>query len=163
MQRIVWLSVIAQICLASCAMRSSREIDNQRAEQFAMEKGRLSELTDPVEIARCQITISRILLEFAASGLAQRDVDGANRRIAQYTASIQAARDAMTGSGLNPLQKPAGYSDLVTATREYTRSLESMRSALPQDQQSTLNSARGITDSIHSEMLRLLSTGIADD
>jgi hypothetical protein len=66
----------------------------------------------------------------------------------------------MSGSGRDPLQKPAGYRDLETATREFTRTLEGMRSGLGTDQQAEVDNAREITNSIHSEILRLLTAGL---
>ena len=64
--------------LPACALRLDKMTDNQKAELLATEKGKLPELTDPVEITKAQITISNVLLDFVSGAAVDRDVAGMN-------------------------------------------------------------------------------------
>jgi hypothetical protein len=155
---LVGLALILEAFIPGCALHSAKLTDNRKAERLAIEKGKLSELTDPVDITRTQITISEILLDFAASALDEHQLDGMNRRLTQYSAAIQSARDAMVGSGRNPRQSPAGYKDLEVATRTHLGNLNRIRSKVDQNQREVVETARQATDLVHTEMLELLSS-----
>jgi hypothetical protein len=158
---LIGFALILEVWVPACALRSGKVSDNERAERYAIERGKLSELTDPVDIAKTQITISKILLDFVSSALEEGEFDGLNRRLIQYTTSIQAARDAMVGWAPDPGQKPAGYRELEIATREHLRKLERIRSSLDPAKRESVDNARQTTDLIHTEMLRLLSSSPA--
>jgi hypothetical protein len=137
-------------------MRLNNMSDNEKAERLAMEKGRLTELRDPVEITRSHITIARILLDFVSSAVKRRQVEGIDRRLAQYVDAVQAARDAMVRSGRNSRKHEAGYKDLEIATREYTGTLRHIRGSLNGELQTSADNAREKTESINNEMRELL-------
>jgi hypothetical protein len=151
----IFVAFAAQIGLPACASRVNSMSDNEKAERLAMETGKLTELRDPVEIARSQVTIAGILLDFLARAITGGQSDAIDKRLAQYTNAIQAARNAMVGSGLDPIQQPKGYKILETATREHSQRLLGFRADL--NDRESLERARQVIDSIHNEMRSLLS------
>jgi hypothetical protein len=130
--------------------------DNEKAERLAIEKGKLIESKDPVETTKSHIMIARILLDFVSTSVKQREVEGIDKRLAQYIDAVQAARDAMLTSGLYPTQQVAGYKDLEIATVEFTGILRNIKASLDEDLQASVDNAREITDSIQNEMHELL-------
>jgi hypothetical protein len=130
--------------------------DNEKAERLAIEKGKLTELRNPVEIARSHLTIARILLDFVSGAVKRQQVEGVDKRLAQYVESVQAARDAMVHSGRNPGQQSAGYKDLEIATREYTSILRNIRGSLNDPLRTAADNACERTESIHNEIRELL-------
>jgi hypothetical protein len=156
MRSFLLFAIAVQICLSACAVRLADMSDNEKAERLAIEKGKLIESKDPVEIAKSHIMIARILLDFVSTAVRQGEVEGIDKRLAQYIGAVQAARDAMVTSGLDPMQRVAGYRDLEIATVEFTGILRDIKASSREDLQPSIDNAREITDSIQKEMHELL-------
>jgi hypothetical protein len=109
-------------------------------------------LTDPSEIAESQLVISRILLAFISSGIDNGQVDGIDRRLAQYQNSIQAARNVLVNSEVDPRKRVAAYKRLEATARDCSQTLVQIRSRVSIDLASSVDAALARTDAIRSEV-----------
>src|SRR5262245_25708345 len=73
------------LILAGCAVRLGRLNDNQRAERLARERGRLTELKDPVQRTKSYITISTLLLDFITGAARDHQTEVMGPLLEQYT------------------------------------------------------------------------------
>jgi hypothetical protein len=141
---------------SGCAARLGRLSDAQKSERLATEKGRLSDIKDPVERTKSYITISRFLLDFIAGAARDHDVEALGSLADQYTSAIRSARDTIVGSDRDATRKPAGYKDLELTLRQQSRRLEDISRSLSFDERAPITRARETADSIREELLRLL-------
>jgi hypothetical protein len=130
---------------------------SRRGEQLAIERGRVTEITNPIDKTRSYITISQLLLSFASDALQERDVNDVNALMDQYVLAIQAARDTMMDSGRNAVQQPGGYRDLETALREDLRLLQEINRQLFVEDRRSVNRAVTVATSIQEQMQRRLT------
>jgi hypothetical protein len=149
-------TVCCLILLAGCGGRLTKMSATKRAERMATERGRLSELTDPVERTKSYIVISDVLLSFASDAVRDGTIEELGVLMDQYVTAIRAARDTMTASKRDPERKPQGYRDLELALRGQTRSLRDLGGQLLVDQRESLDRAAATASSIREELLQLL-------
>jgi hypothetical protein len=137
-------------------MRLTKMKAAKRAELLATERGRLSELTDPVERTKAYILISDILVSFAADAVKDGTIEELSILMDQYVGAIQSARDTMVTSRRDPERRPQGYRDLELALRGHTRLLRDIGTQLLVDQREPLDRAATTASSIREELLQLL-------
>jgi hypothetical protein len=154
MRNITLITLIVSLFVCSCGVRLGRMSNLQKAERLASERGRLQELTNPVDKTRSHIIISNILLDFAGSAARDNDFEGMRTLLDQYSTSIKAARDVMLDSDRDPLRNAAGYKDLELALRQQVRRLEEMRRSLTVDEREQIDVALSLAMSIRDEMIR---------
>jgi hypothetical protein len=153
----VWLiGACAAFLISGCAVRLAKMTDVQKAELLATERGRLSDIQDPVARTKTYITISRILLDFVAGAARDGDAAELNSLLNQYVSAIRDARDTMVNSDRDPLRRPGGYKDLEIILREHTRRLRDIANSLTFDERRPIEVALEEADAIRQEMLRLL-------
>jgi hypothetical protein len=128
----------------------------ERAELLATERGRLSELTDPVERTKAYILISDILVSFASDAVKDGTIEELGVLMDQYVAAIQSGRDTMVAARRDPERRPQGYRDLELALRRHTRLLRDIGTLLLVDQREPLERAATTAASIRDELLQLL-------
>ena len=130
--------------------------DAQKSELLATERGRLLDLTDPVEKAKTHITISEILLDFAGTAASNGQSDEMETLFPQYIAAITAARDVLLDSGRDAQRNPEGFRDLELSLRQQIRRLEDMSRLLTVDQREPVTAALAQATTIRDEMIRAL-------
>ena len=82
-----------QLCMVGCAIRGGGGSSaNQRAERLAIEKGKLSETTDPVAQTKSYIVIADILLSFAADAAHEQALGDFRNLLTEYGRTIRTAR-----------------------------------------------------------------------
>jgi hypothetical protein len=140
--------------LAGCALRFGRMTPTQRGERLAIERGRLTELTDPVERTRSYITISKLLLSFASDAVHERDFDDLNALMDQLIATMKAARDTMVTSDIDAKRHPEGYKDLEGVLRAHGQFLRDLRSQLTVEERRKVEDAQQAVAGLRQEILR---------
>src|SRR5262245_45373992 len=151
-----WAMLCCLIVLSGCGARLTKMTAAKRAERMATERGRLVELTDPVERTRSYIVISDILLSFASDAVKDGTPEELGVLMDQYVTAIRSAHDTMVESKRDPERRPQGYRDLELALRAQTRSLRDIGTQLLVDQREPLDRAGAVAVSIREELLRLL-------
>jgi hypothetical protein len=144
------------LLVSGCAVRLGRLNDNQKAERLALERGRLTELSDPVRRTRSYIVISTLLLDFVAGAARDHQSDAMESLLEQYLTAIQSARDTIANSDRDPTRNPAGYKDLELALRQHVRRLEDLSRTLAFDERGGVDRAVIVTTTIRGELIRLL-------
>jgi hypothetical protein len=139
-------------CTAKIVQMTAR----QRSERLARERGRLSELTDPVALTKSYITISTILLTFTSEAVREGDTGVVRTLIDQYIAAVQRARDTMVMSNRDAERRPGGYKELEIALRGQLRFLEDINKQLVLEERKPLADAIATAVSVRDEMLRLM-------
>ena len=144
------------ILVAGCGVRLTKMKATKRAELLATERGRLSELTDPVERTKAYIVISNILVSFASDAVKDGTIEELAVLMDQYVTAIESASDTMAASKRDPERRPQGYRDLELALRSQTRLLRDIGNQLLVDQREPLDRAAATASSIREELLQLL-------
>jgi AAA lid domain len=153
---VVALIVCLHLGLSGCAMRGLGSA-NQRGERLAMERGRLSELTDPVAQTKSHVIISDILLSFAADAARDQDHEAFRRLLVEYGRAIETARDTIVHSVRKEDRRPQGYTDLEGALARQLRTLQSLKKDVRAEDHESLDQAIQIASTIHQQMLNLVS------
>jgi len=125
----------------------------QRGERLAIERGKLTELTDPVARTRSYIRISKLLLSFASDAAHERDIGDLNALMDQLVATMKAARDTMVMSDTDA-EHPEGYKDLETALRTHGQFLRNLRSQLTLEERNKVEDAEQAMADLRQEILR---------
>ena len=144
-----------QLGVAGCAMRGGRASANQRGERLAIERGRLSELADPVARTKSYIVISDLLLSFAADAAREQAYDF--RVLLEYGRTIRTARETIVNSERRLDRLPQGYTDLEGALRRQVRTLQDFRRNVDPRDEEPLDQAIQVASSIREEMTNMLS------
>jgi len=145
-----------QFVVSGCAAKLGRMNDAQKAERLALERGRLSSLTDPVTKTRSYITISTILLDFAAAAGHDGQMETMTSLLDQYTDAIRSALNTMVKSNRDADRQPAGYKDLDLALRQQVRILTDLNKVLSFDQRPLVEEALRTATLTREQVLRLL-------
>ena len=132
------------------AIFTSRSVKSQseKGERLAIERGRLSELKDPMQRSKSYVRISDLLLDFIAGAANDRDVEAMSSLLDQYTSAIRSARDIVASSELGPTLKPAGYKDLELALRRQARRLRDIGATLGADERLPVDRALAAATSL---------------
>src|SRR5262245_25925129 len=105
MKRLLLLALFGPLLMSSCGTRLSKMTDKQKSERLATERGRVSEINQPVAKTQSYIAISQILLDFAGGAARDGDITGMSSLLDQYVTTIRAARDTMLNSDRDPLRR----------------------------------------------------------
>jgi hypothetical protein len=152
----VFLVVVLSVplVLSGCAARLGRLNDNQRAERLARERGRLTELEDPVQRTKSYITISTLLLDFVTGAARDHQTDLMATLLEQYTMAIQSARDTIINSDRDAARNPSGYKDLELALRQHERRLDDIGRTLSPDERANVEAARNVAAMIRGDLIK---------
>jgi len=156
MKAFLVITLSIPLVLSGCAARLGRLNDNQRAERLAIERGRLTELKDPIQRTKSYIIISTLLLDFITGAAHDHQADVMRPLLDQYTMAIRSARDTIVNSDRDPTRNPAGYKDLELALRQQTRRLDDVGRTLTLDERAELEVARSVATMIRTELIRLI-------
>src|SRR5262245_64760850 len=118
------IALSVPLVLSGCAARLGRLNDNQRAERLARERGRLTELKDPVQRTKSYIVISNLLVDFITGAARDHQTDVMATLVEQYTTTIRSARDTIVNSDRDAARNPAGYKDLELSLGQQARRLD---------------------------------------
>jgi hypothetical protein len=153
-------ALILLVCLSmgwGCAgSRVAGMSGKQRSERLATERGTLQDLTDPVERTKSYITISEILLSFAADAIREGATADLKPLMEQYIMAIEEARDAMVDSKRDAERRPAGYKELEIAVRGQLRVLQDLSTQLTLEERKPIDAALAAATAVHREMLQFL-------
>jgi hypothetical protein len=139
-----------------CAAKIAEMSAKQRSERLATERGRVSDLTDPVAKTKSYIAISEILLSFAFDSIREGATGDVKNLMDQYINAVESARDTMLMSTRNPERNPAGFKDLEIAVRVQLRLLQDIHQQLAFEERKPVESAIAVATSVRDEMLRIL-------
>ena len=144
------------LVLSGCAARLGRLNDNQRAERLARERGRLTELKDPVQRTKSYIVISTLLLDFVTGAARDHQTDLMGTLLEQYMTAIQSARDTIVNSDSDAARNPSGYKDLELALRQHARRLDDIGRTLSLDERANVEAARNVASMIRGDLIKLI-------
>jgi hypothetical protein len=153
-----WIAVIfcLQLSLVGCAIRLGGGSNaNRRAERLAIEKGKLTETTDPVARTKSYIVIADILLSFASDAAREQARDDFHSLLIEYGRTIKTARETLVNS-----ERPAarqGFTDFENGLRRQVRTLQDLRTKLSAADYEPLDQAIQIASSIREEMSNIFS------
>jgi hypothetical protein len=156
MKAFVVIALSVPLALSGCAARLGRLNDNQRAERLARERGRLTELKDPVQRTKSYIVISTLLLDFITGAARDHQMDVMGTLLEQYTTAIRSARDTIVNSDRDATRNPSGYKDLELALRQHARRLDDIGRTLSLDDRAGVEAARNVTATIRGELIKLI-------
>ena len=140
-----------QLCMVGCAIRGGGGSSaNQRAERLAIEKGKLSETTDPVAQTKSYIVIADILLSFAADAAREQALGDFRNLLTEYGRTIRTARDTIVNS--EPPAARQGFTDFENGLRRQVTTLHDLRTTLSPSDYEPLDQAIQIASSIREEM-----------
>jgi hypothetical protein len=152
-----FLSLIcALIVVSGCGIRLGKMNHAQKAELLARQREKLPYIRDPVSKTKTYITISRILLDFAAGAAQNGDTAAMDSFLVQYVNAISAASQTMAHSGRDALRRSAGYRDLELTLRSHGRRLSDIADILHFDERAPVEEALAAAHSARQEMLRRL-------
>ena len=146
------------LTFSACRPRHANVSVSDQAELLAEERGRLLELTDPVERTRSYITVSGILLDFAASFAHDGNTDGMKALLSQYDTAIQEAADSLIKSERDAEQNPEGFKDLEVALRLQIRLLNRLNRKIASRERQPVQTALRIASLAREQMLNRLSS-----
>jgi hypothetical protein len=155
MNRLLWIFVLLSL-ITGCGLRLSKLTATQRGERLAIERGRLSDMTNPVGRTKSYITISHLLLSFASDALREQNTNDLSGLMDQYITTIRSARDTMILSDRDAERRPDGYKDLEIALRGQLRLLQDISRVLLAEQREPVDRAITVGTSVREEILRLL-------
>lgn len=141
---------------SGCGARLANMTDSQKAERLARERGRLQDLTDPVDKTRSWITISQILLDFAAGAGREGNMKDMQSLLDQYVTAIRSARDTIINSDRNAERDPEGYRDLEISLRGQIGQLQDLNRSLSVDDRPAVQNAIDIALSVREQVFRRL-------
>jgi hypothetical protein len=146
------------LCLAGCAMRGvGGSSANQRGERLAIEKGKLSETTDPTARTKSYIVISDLLLSFASDAVRQQAHDDVVNLLNEYVRTIRTARETIVDSERPPARQPQGYTELEGALRRQVKTLQGLRTQVDAADQGTVDQVIEVASSIREELSNMVS------
>jgi hypothetical protein len=134
-------------------MRGIGSSANRRGERLAIERGKLSETTDPVAKTKSYIVISDLLLSFAADAAREKASDDFRDLLIEYDRTIKTARETIANSKPKVNGQPQGYRDLEGALRRQVRTLQGFRTNVDSGNEEPLDQAIQLASSIREEML----------
>ena len=157
---LVLLALVSAAFASGCGRRnvSSSSTPNLRGERLAIEKGRLSELKDPIARTKSYILIADLVLTFVADAAKDKDHDFFRGLLAEYGRTIKTAKETVMNSEPGRDRRPRGYTDLEPALRRQLQSLQKMKTSVddPEDRAS-LDEAIRMVSSIHDELTKMTS------
>jgi hypothetical protein len=157
LRKLIALMFCAQICLLTgCAIKSRRN-STARGERLAIEKGKLTETTDPIARTKSYVVISDLLLGFAADAARDQAQDDFHGLLNEYIRAIRAARETIVNAERPSGRQHQGCSALEVALREQMKTLQDLSGKLGSADQEPLNQAIQAASSIREEMLAMLS------
>jgi hypothetical protein len=127
-------------------MRRHHASGSQRGERLAIERGRLSELTDPVARTKSYVVIADILLTFAADAVRDQDYEAFRGLLVEYRRTIGMARDMIITAESS--RKPKGYTDFERALGRQVQTLQNLRIGLGPNDHASLDEAIQLATSI---------------
>ena len=128
-----------------------------RGERLAIEKGKLSETTDPVARTKSYVVISDLLLSFAADAARDQAPDDFRGLLDEYIRTIRAARETIVNAERPTDKRHQGCTELEVALRRQVKTLQDLSGKLGGADQEPLNQAIQAASSIREEMLTMLS------
>lgn len=153
-----WVLVLcAALLFSACSVRRHVLHNSEEAELLAEERGRLLQLTDPVQKTKSYITISSILLDFATSLASDGNMDGMKTLLVQYQTTIQDASDTMINSDRDARTNPAGFRDLDEALRPQVSRLKALKERVTPVDRQPVDTALSTANSARERILKLLS------
>jgi hypothetical protein len=153
LRKLIALIFILQVVLSGCALRGhGGSSANQRAERLAIEKGKLSQTTDPVAETQSYIVISDILLSFAADAAADKAYEDFRELLSQFGQTIRTARETIVNSEIVPSRGTRIYSEFGSALGRQVQTLQDLRKKLSVSDQGPIDQAIQIASSIREEM-----------
>jgi hypothetical protein len=138
-------------------MRGIGSSANRRGERLAIERGKLSETTDPVARTKSYIVVSDLLLSFAADAAREKAPDDFRDLLIEYGRTIRTARETIVNSERKPNGQPQGYRDLEDALRGQVRTLQGFRINVNPGNEEPLDQAIQLASAIREEMMNILS------
>jgi hypothetical protein len=151
-KKLVALTFCVHIALSGCAIRGHGTAANQRSERLAIERGRLSELTDPAGRMQSYIVISDILLTFAADAVRDQDHEAFRELLVEYGRTIGAARDTIMTAERSSRPKPKVYSDLDNALGRQVQTLQNFGVGLEEADHESLDDAIQLATAIRQQI-----------
>ena len=123
------------LTLSGCALREAGLSSvSEQAERLAEERGRLIELTNPLERIRSYVTVSGILAGFAASLAYDGNTDDMNALLTQFDRAIQDATALLSRIERNSETEVLSLSDIGSVLAGQIRTLRRLNERLnPED------------------------------
>ncbi len=161
--KLIALMFCLQLCLAGCAIRGVGGSANQRGERLAIERGKLSETSDPIARTKSYIVISDLLLSFASDAVRERAYDDFGSLLNQYLRTIQTARETIVNSERPPTRQPQGYAELENALRRQVSTLQDLRIKVDAANQGAIDPVIQTASSIRQELSNMLSRNAVEN
>jgi hypothetical protein len=128
----------------------------QRSELLATERGRLFELTDPVEKTKTYVRISEVLLTFAFRSFEGDEMEDMQALLGQYLDAVRGARETIVNSGRNARRQPGGFREFEEALRRQIRFLEDMNGQSLDYSRKPILDTTSVVKATHEEIRKLL-------
>ena len=162
--KLLALMLSLQLCLAGCAMRGlGGSSANQRGERLAIERGKLSETTNPIARTKSYIVISDLLLSFASDAVREQAHDDVVNLLNEYVRTIRTARETIVNSERPPARQPQGYTELEGALRRQVKTLQDLRTKVDVADQGTVDQAIQVASSIREGLSNMVSRSAVDN
>jgi hypothetical protein len=154
--KLLALMLSLQLCLAGCAIRGVGGA-NQRGERLAIERGKLSETTNPIARTKSYIVISDLLLSFASDAVREQAHDDVVNLLNEYVRTIRTAQETIVNSERPPARQPLGYTELEVALRRQVKTLQDLRTKVDAADQGTVDQVVQVAASIREELSNMVS------
>lgn len=155
-RRLLFILVVATA--SSCAIRpiSLQGQVDKRFERLEKERSHLKSLTDPVDRAKTDITISEILLTLAGDAVRSGEPEVLQKRLGEYVDTIEDAHQGLTKAGRDAHKHPKGFKDLEIALRRQIRMLDDIGKDLTFDQREPVDKAKQHASEVRDDLLKAL-------
>ena len=151
------LLILLVLAASSCAIRTPfLQQPDKRLDRLDRERSHLKTLTDPVDRAKADITISEILLSLAGDAVRSGEPEVLHKRLTEYMDAIEDAHDSLINSGRDAQKKPKGFKDLEMALRHQIRTLHDIGAGLTFDQREPVDKAEQQASDIRDDLLKAL-------
>src|SRR5580704_9769785 len=156
------LLMLVVLSTGSCAIKdvvrsaSLQAQFDKRLIRLEAERDKLKRLTDPVDRTKTDINISEILLSLAGDAVRSGEPELLEKRLGEYSGTIQDAHQTMIKTGRDAYRKPGGFKDLEIALRRQMRTLDDLGHSLTFDQREPVTKAKQLASDIHEDLFKAL-------
>lgn len=151
------LFIVLVFTASSCAIRTPfLQQPDKRLERLERERAHLKMLTDPVDRAKTDITISELLLSLAGDAVRTGEPEVLQKRLGEYLEAIEDAHQGLVKSGRDAQRKPKGFKDLEMTLRHQIRTLHDIGAGLTFDQREPVDKAEQQASDIREDLLKAL-------
>jgi hypothetical protein len=130
--------------------------NDKRASQLENEKRKLERTKSPPDRAKSLMKIAELNLSYVSDAANANDVANMKSSLDEYLKAVEAARDTMLQSGLDPQKKAGGYKAVEIALRKHLRTLQDVGRLLAVDDRESVEDTADLVSRTRDQFIHAL-------